>query len=413
MAVNLISTTSLVQTPYIKVTIGNYSFGCYNPSAWGSKKYPNYVKSLEVTKINGQVNQYNLRIEYTITEQDDPNYFEKVFASVSDTRNITFTYGDLSASNFIYKEESAIITKVQSDFGIDSSIISYTVNAVSNGALSGTGSYPFPAPLKKVKPSEVIKNILKQNDKYGLKDLFPGMRNDTLVASKLIPQNDIEVTLESKTNMSVLDYLQYLVDMMTPSNTTSSVARGNFYIMTFIDDTTDEFGGAYFKIVQVSKAKQYPEAYELYIGYPSSNAVRNLRINNNENYSIYYKYQDTLHPEKYVKRINALGEWEDVYAPILSSDNPQYKTTEAEKSWWSKTSQYPITASVEIKGLLRPAILMSYLRVYVSFFGRLHIHSGVYIITKQVDTIDEQGYRTTLNMSKIANDPTLSDEGFI
>ncbi len=56
---------------------------------------------------------------------------------------------------------------------------------------------------------------------------------------------------------------------------------------------------------------------------------------------------------------------------------------------------------------------MSYLRVYVSFFGRLHIHSGVYIITKQVDTIDEQGYRTTLNMSKIANDPTLSDEGFI
>lgn len=414
MALSLISTTALVQTPYIKVTIGKYDFGCYNSTAIGSKKYPNYIKSLQVVKINGQVNQYELHIDYPITEQDDPNYFEKVFSSVSKTRKIEFTYGDLSAANFIYRKEDAIITKVQTDFGVDSSVISYTVSAISNGALSGTGAYHFPAPAEKVKPSKIIKDILDRNDLYGLKDLFPGMRDNTLVKdSKLIPENDIEVTLESKTNISVLDYLQYLVDMMTPSNINSDVVRKNFYILTFIDDTTDKFGGSYFKIIEVNQAKQYPEAYELYVGYPSGNAVRNFRVNNNENYAIYYDYQDELHPEKYVRRINALGEWEDVYAPILSSGNEQYKTTEAEKAWWSKTSQYPITASVEIKGLLRPAILMSYLRVYISFFGRLHIHSGIYIITKQVDTIDEQGYKTTLNMTKISNDPTMTEEGFM
>ena len=65
--------------------------------------------------------------------------------------------------------------------------------------------------------------------------------------------------------------------------------------------------------------------------------------------------------------------------------------------------------SVDLKGLLRPAILMNYVRLYVLFFGKLHIHSGVYIITKQVDTINESGYMTTLNMVKVSNDVSLEN----
>ena len=42
----------------------------------------------------------------------------------------------------------------------------------------------------------VIWDILRNNDKYGLQDLFPGMRNLTLVATEgLIPNTDVEINI--------------------------------------------------------------------------------------------------------------------------------------------------------------------------------------------------------------------------
>ena len=404
MGVNLVSNNSLVQTPYVAVTIGNYKFGCYNPKAFGSDKFPNYISALKITKINGKVNTYTLSINYPITESSDPNFFEKVFSSVAKTRAIEFTYGDLSATNFIYKNEKAIITNIQSSFSIAGSVISYTITAVSNGIVGVSGGYTFTSSKNKVKPSDEIKRIL-QDKKYGLQDLFSGMRDMSLVNSNnLIPGNDKAVEINTMVNTPVLDYLSYLVSCMTPISNREEVSKSSFYIMNFIDDTTGKFGGPYFKISQVDRNITHPEAYDLYIGYPTSNCVSNFQVSNNQNYAIFYDYQEQLHPEKYVKRINAIGEWEDVYAPVISSSNNIFKTTEAERSWWTKTSQFPITASVDIRGLLRPAILMSYVHLYVMFYGKLHIHSGTYIVTKQEDTIDMSGYKTTLNLTKVSND---------
>ena len=405
MGVNLISSTSLVQTPYVTVTIGKYKFGCYNPEAFGSEKFPNYINSLKVTKINGKVNTYTLIINYPITESSDPNFFEKVISSVSRTREIEFTYGDLSATNFIYKNEKALITGIQSSFSVAGSIISYTITAVSNGILGVSGSYTFPASRRKEKPSTVIKRIL-QNKNYGLQDIFTGMRDISIVdANHLLGDyNDVEVELQAKTNISVLDYLSYLVECMTPSDERGNVDRKSFYIMNFVDDTSGKLGGPYFKISKVDRDLKYPEAYDLYIGYPTINCVSNFQVSDNQNYAIFFDYQEQIHPEKYVKRINSLGEWEDVYAPPLSSGNEYFKTTEKERAWWTKTSQFPVTASVDIKGLLRPAMLMSYVHLYVYFYGKLHIHSGTYIVTKQEDSIDMSGYKTTLSLTKISND---------
>ena len=81
-----------------------------------------------------------------------------------------------------------------------------------------------------------------------------------------------------------------------------------------------------------------------------------------------------------------------------------YKTTEADKTWWTRVTQYPITAKLTIKGLLRPALLMTYLKINTIFYGRKHISSGTYIITAQNDTIDESGYKTTLSLTRIAGE---------
>ena len=168
---SLLSSPARVQVPWVSVTIGSYVFGVLtnglnnnSEDKYGKKvrsvtvdddgnyhyetkdlKYPNYVQSLKITKINGQVNQYELSIKYPITQFDDPNFFEKVFSSVSGTRKIIFSYGDASMPTYVYKDEEAIITDVNQIFDLSGSSITYTVKAVSGAALKSAGNISWPA----------------------------------------------------------------------------------------------------------------------------------------------------------------------------------------------------------------------------------------------------------------------------
>lgn len=412
--VSLLGSTSRLETPIIKVKIGNYTFGVYNKNdnkltdnkgfyKAVSITYPNYIQSLDIQKINGQVNQYSLSIVYPITEHDDPNFFEKVFSSVSQTRKINFTYGDASLPTFIYKNEEAIITDIKTNFDISSSKISYTVSAVSSAALATSGTYTF-INNKPKKPSDEIKKLL-YNSNYGLQSIFYGMNNKALVEQEgLIASDDQVVQLDTKTNTSALEYLSYLVSCMIPSGSTKSVKQKSIYILSFVDDLTGKFGGPYFKITKSTTGINDDGAYEIDIGYPTANIVTSFNIDNNENYSILYDWQESLSNEKYVRRINNDGKWEDVYAPNISSRNNEYRTKTSDSVWWTKITQYPISANITIKGLLRPAILMTYVRLNVYFFGNKHLSSGLYIVTKQTDRVDSSGYRTQLSLTRIQGD---------
>lgn len=434
MAINLLSNTSRIETPFIKVTIGDYTFGVYDKvhlvgydekvkTAYKAQKitYPNYVQELKIQKINGQVNQYTLRLKYAITENDDPNFFEKVFSSVSLTRKIIFSYGDLSAPTFVYRNEEALITKVKQNFSPSSSVIEYTVSATSTGNLGTAGTYSF-RERKGIKPSDIIKEIL-YNKSYGLQDIFPGMRNETQVEqSGWIPTNDKPVTIEAKTNISILDYLSYLVNCMTPLTTKFGLIKTGVYILTIIDDTKQSgedylvgrtlinSTGTYFKIIEVDNTITKSEAYTIDIGYPSENVVTDFQVEDDETYSIYYNFQEKLNDSSYVQRIDDSGNVIDVFAPTIAKGTAEFKTTEAEKSWWTKVTSYPIKASITLKGLLRSAILMTHVRLNVYFYGRKHDSSGLYIITKQVDTINSSGFKTTLNMVRIDKDDDLTSK---
>ena len=116
---SLLSSMNLVETPYVKVTLGDYTFGVFSKTEVKQDyvnydiQYPNYIQSLQVTKINGKVNQYTLNLSYPITANDDPNFFDKVFSSISKTRTMILSYGDMSLPSFIYKDEQAIINNIQ------------------------------------------------------------------------------------------------------------------------------------------------------------------------------------------------------------------------------------------------------------------------------------------------------------
>ena len=416
-SLNLMGNLNRVETPFINVKIGNYTFGAYEKRTneqgvdqYGayrinSIRFPNFITNLDITKINGQVNKYTLSLLYVVTDKDDPNFFEKVFSSVSQTRKIVFSYGDMQIPNYCFREEEALITNVKSSFNINQNSISYTVSAISSAQLLDVGVYEYFPARKNTKPSSIIKELLT-NSNFNLLDIFTGMRNGlTLNGIPLIPENDLPTTVESQSNISVLDYLKYLVSIMKPVE--SSGLLNNPYIILFGDDASGELMGPYFKIVQTNSQVKDSEAYTLDIGWPGQSLVTDFRVENDETYSIYYDYQSQLHPEEYVQRLNNRGEIEEVYAPVISSGNEHYHTKENDKTWWSKVTSYPIKCSVTVKGLLKPVLLMSYVKLNVLFFGKKHIASGLYVVTKQQDSVGMSGYRTTLNLVKVVGDDSF------
>lgn len=418
MPLNLLSTTSRVETPFITVKIGGQSFGVYDKKVQSivdengfSKKvtmtYPNYMKSLTVTKLNGQVNTYTIVMEYAIRSGDDPNFLDKIFSVASKDRKIIISYGDLSSPTFAFREEVATMTDVKSSFDLAGSRIIYTISCTSEALSLTAGTYFFPQ--RNAKPSDVLKEILYDN-RYGMLEVFYGMRDKDLVNQRgLIAVDDKKVTIKSKSNITVLDYILYLVSCMTSATTTNSqsLVQGSKYILTVIDDFSGEFGGPYFKVQKVARNIQETNSIDVYsidIGFPSNNNVMAFSIDNNQAYSILYDYTQKIQQPDYNYRINDRGEIDYIYSPALGRQSAFYQTTEVDKTWWTKVTQYPINATLTIKGLLRPAILMTYLKINTVFYGRKHISSGTYIITKQVDTVDASGYKTTLSLTRIAGD---------
>lgn len=413
---SLISTTSRVEVPYISVQIGEYSFGLYNRRKENillngkyyqaiKVQYPNYLKSLSVQKVNGKLNTYTLKMDYPITENDDPDLINKILSSVSKSRKIVFTYGDCATPSFMYREEEALITKVTSSMDVVNSKISYQITAVSSamGLQAGIRNFPY---KRSAKPSDIIKELLKDKTS-GLQEIFYGMHDfNQVMQLGLIPGDDKPTEILAKTDISVLDYMKYLVECMSSMNdSASSVQKTVRYVLTMHDDTSNVLDGPYFKITKVYNQVQTNTSIDYYtidIGYPNKDIVLDFSVDDDEAYSILYDYSQKLSFSDYVYRIGDDGNIDKAFSPPLTNSPSYLLMTNQEKTWWSQMTQYPITATLKLKGLLRAAVLMSYIKVNVYFFGKKHSSSGVYIITKQVDDISESGYSTVLSLVRIA-----------
>ena len=421
---SLLSSQARIQVPWVKVTIGEFTFGVFSYTKKNTKtpegfyssyqvEFPNYVQQLQIVKINGQVNQYTLTINYPITLNDDPNFFEKVFSSVSNSRKIVFSYGDAAMPSYVYKDEEAIITGVRQSFSFGSggemnSVITYTISAVSSAALAKTGSFTFNK-SGLAKPSDEIKAVFR-NKNYGLRSLFTGMNDSNL--DSLIAGDDKYVEIKPKANIAPLDYITYLVSCMEPAGSTTSTLNNDIYILTLHDDTTYDkayndtlvLGGPYFKVTKTPTNIEQADAYEVDIGINTSTIVKNFQVQNDDSYSIFFNYNEELNPSYYSRRLDNKGNWEEVYSPMFTSKNSTFKTKPEDTTWFTKVTKYPISATLTIQGLLRPAQLMQYVRLNVIFpGGKKHINSGLYIITKQVDTISASGYTTDLTLTRISN----------
>lgn len=405
---SLISAQNRIEVPFIVLEVGEYTFGAYSASSTaGVRKitFPNYVKSMNVKKVNGSVNTYTIQLVYPITEHSDPNMLDRIFSTISDKRLIKLKYGDATLPNYIFKEEEVLLQKLQSRVDFRGSKIEYTLTAVSNSINLTAGAETFPA--RYAKPSDIIKELF-DDSRYGLFDLFHGMKQFKGDLSRFIVGDDRRVQIEGKSNISVLSYINFLVSCMcsVKDNPNDKLKNTRYYWAAY-DDISNEYGGPYIKVINTTAHLKYNvdyNTYEVNIGYPSGNFVTDFSINTNDSWSLIYKHAEKIHVPEYTYNIGADGKLVPVKSSALMTSKAYSYETEASKTWWSNMTQFPISATLSMKGLLRPAILMSHVRVNVYFFGHKHISSGLYIITKQEDIIDNQGYRTTLSLTRVSGD---------
>ena len=146
------------------------------------------------------------------------------------------------------------------------------------------------------------------------------------------------------------------------------------------------------------------DTYAVDIGYPSDNFVSNFTIKNDDSWAILYKAAQAGSQPEYTYSIDNDGKIVTSFSPSITTSNKYYTTTTLDKSWWTKVTQFPIQATITIRGLLRPAMLMQYVRANVYFYGKKHSSSGLYIITRQEDQINDYGYKTTLSLLRIKGD---------
>lgn len=406
-AANLVSIPTLVQSPFIIANIGGVTFGTFSGNYRTNATYPNYMESMSVTKVNGTVNTYTLNFHYQVATGQDPNLLDKIFSRATKDRRIILQYGDWMAPNYIYKEEQCIITNVTTRLNMSSSSLDYTLQCTSDAI--GLNSTQFNFPARNAKPSDVILQLLS-NSKYGLKDVFTGMRNKNVVLSKnLIASNDRKVQLVAQNNTTVLNYLNYLVGCMvdnkTPGENKLSTSK---YFLTINDDYNNDLGGTYFKVSEVSAdAAVYnaTDTYELDINYPGDNFVTEFSLNNDQSWAILYEYAGDVKQEEYTYNIRDDGTIEILSSPSLLTSSLTNSKSAYKSQWWSYMTEFPITATLTLKGLTRPSMLMTYVKLNVWFAGgQKHISSGTYIITKQTDSITSAGYTTTLTLLRVGGD---------
>lgn len=409
---NLLTTPTLVESPFIWLTIGNYTFGSYSINGSYDSvnsnvtvNYPNYMTGIKITKVNGQVNQYVITMVYQIRNGDDPNLLDKIFSSVGYGK-VHISYGDWNAPKFIYQDEEAIITKLSTNVDFANSRITYTLNCTSNALVLMSNCHSEPAGT--LKPSQRIHDMIySEESKYGLQKVFTAFANNEAFFWECVSSDDVSVEVNAKTLIDPLNYINYLVTCMSPTTTskTSPLRDANYYLTI----REDKDKGTYFTIKKVSSSDgvislNNSDVYEVDVGYPGDTLVTSFKINNDNSWSLLYNYGENINTNEYSYNIDSDGNIYTTYSPSMLTSNKYLKTTETQKSWWTQMTQFPITATLTIKGLLRPAMLMSYVRINALFYGLRHVSSGLYVITRQVDTIDSNGYRTELTLTRVAGD---------
>lgn len=386
-----ISRPHRIEVPFVTVEFGGQQFGLMTDTK-NSKTgmvQSDFIKSLTVNKYgSGAVNTYTLTLVYVITPESDPNFVDLTISKASD-RVIYFTYGDRTQPEYSYKGEQAIITSIVPSVDYSKSTITYTITATSSTTLSYALKVTnFPAVKKQ--PSQVIIEMLR-NTNYGIRDLLPGMANvEDVLANGWIPQDDVVVEINEKSDISPMDYILYLVSLMKSRS-------GNYYFLKVFDSTDNVL--PHFEIISTSGSDS-SSMLTIDIGYPGSIPIYDFTVSEDSSIALLVDYRDSIDSGLY-QDYSFRGDL--ITKDYYKSETVDGTTSANLKNWWDKMMSFPISATLTMGGLYLPAQLIQSIYINCYFYGKRYNHSGEYMILEQTDEISKDGYKTTLSLLRINN----------
>lgn len=386
---SLTSYPNLVEAPTIILNFNGTTIGGYGNVG---DKFPNYISSMTVQKINGKINRYNINLIHQIRPGEDPNFIDSLLSRTNYTNPLRILYGDSSSPEALFREDCAVITDVKSNANVSSSSISYTIQALSSITSANQSYFNFKNIV--AKPSTVLNELLYSSGQVSnqLLNAFSAMRDRSFVSSNnLIPNNDAVVVIGGMANASPLDYLGHVVSCMTNDIKNSS------YFLTYNDSSN----GAYFKVSEISQMTNTNVLYKVDVGYPGDNFVTNFQLCDNIYWPLVYEYNGRI--PKWNYSIDNNGNIVSSQSNSLLSDNRYMSDSIINSNWWKSLTEFPISAKLTLKGLTVPTMLMTYIRVNTLFYGEQDIASGIYVVTDQTDSISGNGYSTVLTLLRVGN----------
>lgn len=385
---NLPVISTEVEAPYVEIAIKGIVFGGYKAG-----KYPNYVKSLDIVKTNGSINEYTINLIHQIRPGDNPNYIDNALSSIK-YNEIQIIYGNAN-TGAIFNDSKAMITNITTKFDFTNCNINYIISATSLSALSASEKYTYPEVTDK--PSNIIRNQLYGEDNSPLLQAFPGMKNQAEMEKEgFLPTTDKEVTIEKVENITPVAYLNKLVDAMENKvKTAEDKIRTSLYLLA----TKDTAEGATFEVKEVKTSQvvsNVPFVYEATVGYPDDNFIFDFKVETDFSWASTYK--SNLGLEQYNYDIDFNGDIKkntkiSSYGQEMSGNN-----------LWEDLTKFPIMAKLNIRGLLQASLLLQYIKINVVMFGRKRISSGIYIVTEQRDQLGGGGFTTELSLLRVAGD---------
>lgn len=383
---SLPSTINFVEAPYGKITLGGVTIGSYT-----NKKFPNYLNGINVRKTNGSLNEYTINLTHQIYPGDNPNYIDNLI-SKNGYNKIQIEYGDAEAG-IAFRDIEALLINAKSSFDFFNNRINYTLSATSSSVMSAVNRRNYTSVTDK--PSNIINKMLY--DTGELLEYFPGMANKSFVNSNnLIPSNDEKVTIAAVSNTTPLNYMNKLVASM--SN------KDSIYYMSIDDNNRNE---SYFKIKQINTnfpTAYFPLVYEIDINYPDENSLAyNFSVDTDYSWPLAYEYAGGISTYNY--DIDNAGKLisEKLTSNLKSITNVQGANVQ-DKNWWKNVTEFPVKATLEIKGLTTYTMLLNYIKVNVFYFGQKRNSSGIYIVTGQEDSLSGNGFKTKLSLLRVAGD---------
>lgn len=393
---------------WIRFKVGKLNIDTSSQNLYGSSA--NYMLSLENVKNgSGSANSFTISIVYVPKPGEDADIIDKELSFTD--RKCILQYGYDNGVDKLYTDE---YTGQILDYSVEvrNGMLYYTITGYSGITPVIDNKLSFDAIVPdilegnnsayvdsgKTRPSQAAQKAIKDTfEKYGIKDYKVYIAEDV----KDLPEDRIEGASDVTLFQYVDSVLAQARDETQPDLSTVDLADRITY--TYV--ISDVEGSQNITIIkQDPKAEQSTKIIFNWMD-RNDNLVIDFKTEFKGAILLNRKYSDKNNEEIEKYTLDDMGDPVVVESNVKNESfivgNTANKDASKESTTWAKAVQHSYKATLVLQGMPCEIPIGTMIEVIPLIYGRPHHTQGKYMITKVTDTLDNSGFRTTLELVKM------------